>query len=169
VSATHPVGRAILAVDRVTTTLVTWAACAALALAAGMAVVQVFMRYVVRQPTAWSEPVVQMAVVWMVYLGVAYALRSGALVAIDILPARLPGAAGRVLRGTITLGTLVLLAHMLVYGHDMATRAAVNVNPVLGISMAWGFAAIPVGAAFAIVAVIAHAIDPPIPEIDRGG
>jgi TRAP-type C4-dicarboxylate transport system permease small subunit len=160
---------AILAVDRVATTAVTWAACAALAIAACMAITQVFMRYVMRQPTAWSEPVVQMAVIWMVYLGVAAALRSGSLVAIDLLVDRLRGRARAALRALIALGTLVLLAHMLVYGHDMTSRAVVNVNPVLGISMAWGFAAIPVGAAFAIIAVIAHLLDPPMREIDRGG
>ena len=40
--------RAVLAIDRVTTTVVTWAACAALALAAAMAFGQVVMRYYFR-------------------------------------------------------------------------------------------------------------------------
>jgi TRAP-type C4-dicarboxylate transport system permease small subunit len=159
---------AVLAVDRVTTTAVTWAACAALALAACMAIGQVFMRYVVRQPTAWSEPVVQMAVIWMVYLGAAATFRAGALVAIDLLVDRLRGRWRRGLQLVISACALVLLFHMGWCGWEMAERARFNVNPTLGISMSWGFAAIPVGAAFAIVAVIAHAIDPPPREIDTG-
>lgn len=159
---------AVLAVDRATTTVATWAACAALAIAAGMAIGQVFMRYVVRQPTAWSEPVVQMAVIWMVYLGAAVTFRAGALVAIDLLVDRLRGRFRRALQILICAATLVLLLHMGWYGWEMAERARFNVNPTLGISMSWGFAAIPVGAAFAIIAVIAHAVDPPPRAIDTG-
>ena len=153
--------RAALAIDRVTTTVVTWAACAALALAACMAFGQVVMRYVVQQPVAWSEPVVQMAVIWMVYLGAAVTFRTGALVAIDLLATRLKGRWARALAWVTTAACLLLLAHMGWYGWDMAERAQFNVNPVLGISMSWGFAAIPVGAVFAIIAVVAHALDPP--------
>lgn len=159
---------AVLAVDRVTTTVATWAACAALALAASMAIGQVFMRYVVRQPTAWSEPVVQMAVIWMVYLGAAVTFRMGALVAIDLLLDRLRGRWQRALQVLIAGCAIILLAHMGWYGWEMAERARFNVNPTLGISMSWGFAAIPVGATFAIVAVIAHAFDPPSRAIDTG-
>jgi TRAP-type C4-dicarboxylate transport system permease small subunit len=160
--------RAILAIDRVTTTAVTWAACAALALAASMAFGQVVMRYVVRQPVAWSEPVVQMAVIWMVYLGAAATFRTGALVAIDLLLGRLHGRWQQALQWVITIAALLLLGHMGWYGWEMAERARFNVNPTLGLSMSWGFAAIPVGAAFAIIAVIAHALDPPQRVIDTG-
>jgi TRAP-type C4-dicarboxylate transport system permease small subunit len=160
--------RAVLAIDRVTTTVVTWAACAALALAACMAFGQVVMRYVVRQPVAWSEPVVQMAVIWMVYLGAAVTFRTGALVAVDVLPRRLRGPWQRGLAWVITAAALLLLAHMVRYGWEMAERAQFNVNPTLGISMSWGFAAIPVGAVFAAIAVLAHALDPPKRGVDTG-
>jgi TRAP-type C4-dicarboxylate transport system permease small subunit len=126
------------------------------------------MRYVLRQPTSWSEPLVQLAVVWMVYLGAAATFRIGALVAIDLLLDKLRGRAQRVLSLFITVSALILLGHMFWYGWMMTDRAAINVNPTLGISMAWGFAAIPIGAAFAIVAVLAHALDPPPREIDTG-
>ncbi|MCU0984803.1 MAG: TRAP transporter small permease [Acetobacteraceae bacterium] len=158
--------QAVLAIDRVTTTVVTWAACVALALAACMAFGQVVMRYVIRQPVAWSEPVVQMAVIWMVYLGAAVTFRTGALVAIDLLLARLRGRGLRGLQWVITAACLLLLAHMGWYGWEMAERAQFNVNPTLGISMSWGFAAIPVGALFAVIAVVAHALDPPPRGID---
>jgi TRAP-type C4-dicarboxylate transport system permease small subunit len=160
---------AILAIDRVTTTAVTWAACFALALAAGLACYQIFMRYVVRQSTAWSEPVLQMAIIYMVYLGCAAAFRSGALVAIDILANALSGRAREALRLVLLVLALILLGHMFWYGWEMAERARFNVNPTLGISMSWGFLAIPVGAVFAAIAVIAHHLDPPPSEIDRGG
>lgn len=158
-----------LAVERATTGLVTAAACGALALAAVLAIVQVFMRYAWRAPLSWSEPLVQMAIVWMVYLGAAVTFRSGALVAIDLLIDRARGRFRRVLVGFLALCSLTLVAHMFWYGWEMAERAAFNVNPTLGISTSWGFAAVPVGAAFAAMAIVAHLLDPPAREIDRGG
>lgn len=158
----------VLAVDRVTTAAVTWAACAALAGAAGLAVFQVFMRYVLRQPTSWSEPLVQLGVIWMVYLGAAATFRIGALVAIDLLLEMLRGRAKQALSLAITGCALLLLGHMFWYGWSMTERAVININPTLGISMAWGFAAVPVGAAFAMIAVLAHAFDPTLREIDTG-
>jgi TRAP-type C4-dicarboxylate transport system permease small subunit len=135
-------------------------ACAFMAAAALLAFYQVVMRYGVGRPTAWSEPVLQMLIVWMVYLGLAATLRSGALVAVDLVWRVARGPAAAVLRGLIAAATLVLLAHMVWYGWDMAERAASNLNPTLGISMSWGFASVPVGAALAILAVVARLLDP---------
>jgi TRAP-type C4-dicarboxylate transport system permease small subunit len=160
--------RSFLALDRFTTGLVTWAACLCLAFAAGLACFQIFMRYIMRQSIAWSEPALQMAIIYMVYLGAAVTFRVGALVAIDILRNWLKGPYRRGLELLILALTLILLGHMFWYGWEMTMRAQFNVNPTLGVSMSWGFAAIPVGAAFAIIAVIAHALDPPAPEIDTG-
>lgn len=160
--------KAFLAFDRFTTGLVTVAACVCLALAAGLACYQIVMRYVVRQSTAWSEPALQLAIIWMVYLGVAATFRAGALVGIDLLRDRVRGPFKPALEALIVAAALILLGHMVWYGWDMALRAQFNVNPTLGISMSWGFAAIPVGAAFAIIAVLAHALDPPKREIDTG-
>jgi TRAP-type C4-dicarboxylate transport system permease small subunit len=158
-----------LAIERVTTRLATWSACAALALAVSLTCYQIVMRYIVRQSTAWSEPILQMAIIYMVYLGAAAAFRSGALVAIDLLLTLARGRARAALSLFIVACCVVLLGHMVWYGWEMTLRAQFNVNPTLGISMSWAFAAVPIGGAFALLAVIAHLLDPPPRLIDSGG
>ena len=153
--------RAFLMLDRVTTTLVTAAACFALALAAGLACYQIVMRYVLRLPAVWAEPVVQLSIVYMVYLGIAVTFRRGALVSIDLLMTMARGHFRTALRWFILIGILILLGHMFWYGWAMAARAQANTHPLLGISMMWTFIAIPVGSVFASIAVIAAHLDPP--------
>jgi TRAP-type C4-dicarboxylate transport system permease small subunit len=159
---------AVLAIDRVTTRIVTLGACVALALAAGLACYQIVMRYVVGLPASWAEPVVQLSVVYMVYLGLAVTFRRGALVSIDLLQTLARGPWRTVLRWFILIAVLTLLWHMFWYGWAMAARAQANTHPMLGVSMMWTFLSIPVGAVFATIAVIAAHLDPP-PNPLHGG
>lgn len=167
-SFAHRLKTGFLALDRVTTRVATWAACLALALAAVLACYQVFMRYVVRQSTSWSEPILQMAIIYMVYLGAAVTFRRGALVAIDLLLESARGGLKRAVNLFVFLACLVLVLHMIWYGWQMTMRAQFNVNPTLGISMSWAFLAVPLGGVFALVAVVAHYLDPPAKQIDTG-
>jgi TRAP-type C4-dicarboxylate transport system permease small subunit len=157
-----------LALDRLTTRAATLAACLALALAVCLACYQIFMRYVLRQSTSWSEPILQMAIIYMVYLGVAVTFRRGALVAIDLLRESTRGLMRRAVDLLVFVACLVLVLHMAWYGWQMTVRAQFNVNPTLGISMSWAFLAIPLGAVFALIAVIANYLDPPAKDIDTG-
>lgn len=161
--------RGFLTIERLATRLVTLLACAALALAAGLACYQIFMRYVLRQPTAWSEPVLQLAIIYMVYLGLAITFRKGALVSIDLLVTFAKGRFATLLRFAILAAILTVLGHMFWYGWAMALRAQNNIHPTLGISMLYAFAAIPVGAVFAAIAAIAHHVDPPPSETSGEG
>ena len=78
------VRRAVLALDRVTTGVASALACLALAIAVAAGMWQVISRFAAGQPATWSEALVRMALIWMAYLGVAVALRVGALVSIDV-------------------------------------------------------------------------------------
>jgi len=168
IAITHRFKAGVLALDRVTTQVAAWAACLALALAVCLACYQIFMRYVMRQSTSWSEPILQMAIIYMVYLGAAVAFRRGALVAIDILRESARGTLRRIVDLFVFLACLVLVLHMVWYGWQMTVRAQFNVNPTLGISMSWAFLAIPLGGFFALIAVIANYLDPPAKDIDTG-
>lgn len=157
--------RAVLAAERIATQAALAAACFALALAVGAGAWQVFTRFVLAQPSPWSEALVRQALVWMVLLGVAGAIRHGALVAIDV--ARL-AARGRV-RLAIELVTLVsicvLFGALFWFGWSMAERVRFQTIAGLEVSIAWGYAAIPVGAVFAILAALAAVLEPRRPDI----
>ncbi len=159
---------AFLTVENLTTRAVTFLACGALALAVVLACYQIIMRYILRQSTSWSEPVLQLAIVYMVYLGLAVTFRRGALVSIDLLQSLVKGRAEVALRWFILACVFLLLGHMGWYGWQMALRAQANIHPTLGISMLWAFASIPVGAVLAMIAVIAHHLDPPVKQTETG-
>jgi len=164
-----PFLRALLAADRVCTGVATALAGAALVGAVSLAFYQVLMRYVFNRPTAWTESILQLLVVWMVYLGLAVTFRTGALVSVDMLLTSTRGLVRRTVEATILLLSLVLLGHMVWYGSAMVQRGASNINPVLGFAMSWGYLAVPVGGALATLAALARFFDPqarePVPPV----
>ncbi|MDW8443437.1 MAG: TRAP transporter small permease subunit [Acetobacteraceae bacterium] len=121
---------------------------------------QVFTRFVLQEPSPWSEALVRQALIWMVLLGLAGAIREGALVAIDIARASARGWLKRVIELVILAAILALFGVLFWFGWAMAERVRFQSIAGLEVSIAWGYAAIPVGAVFAIVAAVAALIDP---------
>ena len=159
--------RGLLAVERVATGIVTALACALLAAAAGVGFYQVLARFVLERPSTWSEVLVRTLLIWMVYLGVVAAMRAGALVSVDVLRRLVKGRWARIVDGLVTACTLGVLAVLLVAGIQIAWRVRFQVMAGLEVSISWAYAAIPVGAAFAMLAVLAHHLDPRRLELDN--
>ena len=151
--------RALLALDRVTTQAALAAACFALAVAGGAGAWQVFTRFLLSQPSPWSEALVRQALVWMVMLGLAGAIREGALVAIDVTRAALKGRARLALDLVIFAAIVSLFGVLFWFGWEMANRVRFQSIAGLSVSIAWGYAAIPVGAVFAIIGALAALVD----------
>ena len=81
----RPIRRAILALDRVTTGIASVLAVPGADGRGGWpALWQVVARFATETPSVWSEALVRTALIWMAFLGVAVALRAGALVSIDV-------------------------------------------------------------------------------------
>jgi len=149
----------VLACDRICTALAALLACAALALAALAGIWQVVARFATETPSVWSEALVRVALIWMAFVGLAVALRGGALVSIDIAH-RLSRGATRLVLETFSLGcVLTMLGVMFWFGWAMAERVRLQEMAGLEVSMAWGYAAIPVGAVFAMLGAVAHFLD----------
>jgi TRAP-type C4-dicarboxylate transport system permease small subunit len=155
-----PLVRGMLAAERIATQAALAAACCALAVAVGAGAWQVFTRFVLAQPSPWSEALVRQALVWMVLLGVAGAVRAGALVAIDVARQAARGWMRRGIELVTLAATCVLFGVLFWHGWAMAERVRFQTIAGLDVSIAWGYAAIPVGAVFAILAAIAAVIDP---------
>lgn len=151
--------RATRFIDRAIMGSVAVAASLALAIAAILAFAQVILRFVFSAPVSWTDATAQMLIVWMVHLGVAVTMRSGSLVAVDAVRQLAGRRAQPVIDVVAALVTLVFLGNLVWFGLEMVARAAPQNHPALGISMSWGYAAVPVGAAFSIVAVIARLIE----------
>jgi len=151
--------RGILALDRVTTGIAAAVACIALAVAVAAGLWQVISRFATSTPAVWSEALVRTALIWMAYLGVALALRAGALVSIDVAHRYAAGAVRRAIESAALACSLSLMGVMFWFGWMMAERVRFQEMAGLEISISWGYAAIPVGAVFAAVGALAQFLD----------
>jgi TRAP-type C4-dicarboxylate transport system permease small subunit len=157
----------ILALDRRVGGLVFGLACVLLAIVACIGLFQVIARFVLEQPSIWSEEVLRRLLIWTVMLGTAAAFRRGALVSVDVAMRVSEGRAwGRWLRLGVTSITLAFLGVLAWFGFDLAWRIRFQTFASLELSMSWAYLAIPVGALFSALAVIAHHLDPMHRELD---
>ncbi len=157
---------AILAGDRVGTTLAAALACAALALAVCAGMWQVVARFATETPSVWSEALVRTALIWMAFVGLAVAVRTGALVSIDIAWRVAPPRLRAALEGLALAMVLPMCGIMFWFGWTMASRVRFQEMAGLEVSMAWGYAAIPVGAVFAMLGALAHFLDRRAEELE---
>lgn len=149
----------ILAVDRYTSGAAALLATLAMAVAVAAGAWQVVARFATETPSVWSEALVRTAVVWVAFIGVAVALRAGALVSIDVARRLTRGSVRRALEAASLAAILSTLGVMFWFGWAMAERVQFQEMAGLEVSMSWGYAAIPVGACFAMIGAVAHFLD----------
>jgi TRAP-type C4-dicarboxylate transport system permease small subunit len=150
-----------LAIERGTTAFALYASCAMLAIAAGLGFWQIVTRFLLEQPSEWTEVLIRFALVWMVFMGIAAAFRQGAMVCVDVLYRWSRPGMRRFLDWAVAAVSLVLLVLIVWIGWDYAQRGKVqSVAGLEEMSMFWAYLAMPVGGVFAILGVIGNALDP---------
>ena len=155
-----------LAIERRLTAIIIVIACLLLGIASALGFYQVLTRFIFGQPSTWSEIAIRLVIIWMVMFGVVVAFREGAQVCVDLMY-RLSGRFQRPLHLLITVITVLFLGVIIWYGIDIAWR--VRFQEIAGLEflpMSIGYAALPVGASFAILAVIANYLDPRHAELE---
>ncbi|WP_436644504.1 TRAP transporter small permease [Microbaculum sp. FT89] len=149
--------------------IVRTALAAAIAMMVSMTLIsfyQVITRFVFEQPSTWSEVTARAINIWMIYLGLAAACRTGALMAVDTLMMRLTGRLRTTLLVLVSSITIGILLTMTWYGWDMAGRVRFQSlagiqNPFDGgtVSISWMYAALPIGSLLAAIAVLARTVE----------
>lgn len=132
-----------------------------------MGLTQVLMRFVLEQPSEWSEVLIRFSLIWMVFMGIPAAFRLGSMVSVDLLRRKSGRRLQRAIDFLIMLASLVLLALIAWYGWDYAQRG--RVQTVIGmemLSMFWAYLALPVGAVCAMVGTIGNFLDPHHQELE---
>lgn len=152
--------------DRVVEAVALYVACALLAVIACLGLWQVLSRFVLSQPSTFTEEAMRRLLIWMVMLGVVVAFRQGALVSVDLMLRRSRGPWRRFVRRLITACSLAFLAVLVWFGFDLSWRVRFQTFASMDISMGWAYAALPVGALLAMVAVAAHHLDPRNQELE---
>ena len=122
-------------------------------LMAGFTCYQVFMRFIVGQPSTWSEVLVRSIMIWTVYLAAAAAFREGAMIAAEVLVRAVPRAVGKAMQIFAGVLSLVFLVILVWTGIDMVGRTQNQVLSGLEIPIFWVYLALPIGATLSILAV----------------
>ena len=126
-----------------------WAAqMAVITLVAAMTVIVllgIFFRYVIGNALPWTEETSRYLMIWMGFLGTGVALREGSHVAMSLFLDKAPPPLRRVMTQVIHCLSLFFLIGVIWAGGVLAWTISSQITPVLRISMAWPYLAIPVG------------------------
>jgi TRAP-type C4-dicarboxylate transport system permease small subunit len=151
---------AFLAAERALTRIAVATGCVGLVVASLAGLYQVLARFVFHAPASWSEPLIQLVLIWMTYLALAGAMRTGTLISVDVLRSYARGPFKRILDLYIVLATMGLLLVLFWFGWELAIRVQFQTIAGLGIPATYAYASLPVGAAISMIALVAHAMDP---------
>jgi TRAP-type C4-dicarboxylate transport system permease small subunit len=157
----------ILNLDRVVGRLVMAVACLAMAGAALAGGYQIIARFVLQEPSTWTEVLTRTLIIWSVFLGLGAALRGGALLSVDLLYRTM--ARTRYLpwlHGLISSCSLLFLSIVVWFGWVVVYRVRFQNLAGLEIPISWAYAAIPVGAMFGILGLLANFLDPRRGELE---
>ena len=146
--------RAVRLVESWFTRLALGVAMVGVALMAGFTCYQVVMRFIVGQPSVWSEVLVRSVMIWTVYLGAAAAFREGAVIAAEVLMRNVPVAFGRALQIFAGVTSFVFLSILVWTGWQMVQRTALQQLAGLEIPISWVYLALPIGGTLAALAVL---------------
>ena len=122
---------------------------------------QVIARFILFTPASWSEPFIQAVLIWMTYLALAGAMRTGTLISVDLLLTLVGGRTKAGIRAFTTLAVMSLLLVIFWFGCILVWRVQFQTIAGLNISAPWIYAALPVGAVISMLALVAYQIDPP--------
>jgi len=131
---------------------------ALLALLMGASVVavlwQVASRYLLGDPSAFTDELVRYLLIWIGLVGAAYAFGQRQHLAIDLLPQRLDGRGRRRLEAAVEGVVLAFAAVVLVAGGlrlVLLTLALGQRSPALGLPLGWVYLALPVSGLLTLV------------------
>lgn len=147
--------RAFLRFEDFTTGLALRLSIGFLVLATALALYQVTTRFVFGNPSTWSEVITRSSMIWSVFLGVAVAYRHGAMISVEFVQQILPPRLGLGLFLVANALSVLFFAILFWQGWAMSERVANQNLAALDISIAWAYAALPVGSVFIIIAVLA--------------
>lgn len=115
---------------------------------------QVFTRFVLSSPAEWTEAWTRSSIIWVVFLGLILAFRRGEMLKVDVLNTLLSPGARRYLRHLANTICAIFLGLLTWIGANMAYRVRFQSIAGLDFSIAWIYAAIPIGCGIALIALL---------------
>lgn len=130
-----------------------------LAVASVLVFYQVITRFIIGDSATWTEVLARAVIIWTVFLVCGPAIRLGRMIPIDVLRAMLPPHLQIWLVRLVFGATLVVLGVLIWFGYKMTLRVTDQQVAMLGFSVAWFYAALPIGSALALPGVLLALLD----------
>lgn len=121
---------------------------------------QVFSRYVLNDPSNWTDELARYAMVWLGLLGASYLFGTKGHLAITLLDGALKGKAHIALHLLINIisGVFVSLA-MLIGGIALMVRTTQQLSPALQLPMSTVYSILPISAVIILIYLIMNTLD----------
>lgn len=137
---------------RILDTVVGAACCLILAMMVVVLAWQVFSRYALNTPSIFSEEILRYGMIWVSFLGAAYACSRGTHMAVTLVRDHARGRLGLFLQLLVPISFMIFAVMVLILGGWRAMDIANGQSSaVLQISMVWVYAAMPVGGVFILI------------------
>ncbi|MCF3935259.1 TRAP transporter small permease subunit [Acuticoccus sp. M5D2P5] len=127
-----------------------------------LTLLQVLNRYLIGAQLFWTEEVIRLLLVWVVLLATPVALYRRQEIKVDLL--RLPPAMERVKIILAVAASVVFCAILARTGYAFTMRAVNGMSITLGISRAWFYLPLPLGAALSVLALLVRPAEDPASE-----
>jgi TRAP-type C4-dicarboxylate transport system permease small subunit len=120
----------------------------------------VFFRYVLNASLFWGEEAARYLTVWIIFLSIGVAYRTGGHVRISTLLVQLPPGARRWVRLLGAVTEVVLMALLAWYGWVLAFNNLQRgqLSPALQIPIGWVYLAVPVGLGLTLLHAVVQAM-----------
>ncbi len=120
---------------------------------------QVIFRYVLKIPIPWAEELVRYLFVWLTLLGGAAAVRTKAHIAMELVVNRLHARLKLAVIFVSSLVSVSFLGYLAVSAWQLTLLNLGQRSDAMGISMAYPYMAIPVGAVLMIFFILELTVD----------
>ena len=112
---------------------------------------QVVYRYVLASPLHWSEEMARYLFVWLSVLGAALGVQKRGHFGLDLFYRKLPERGKQFMKVVIPLLMGIVALVVLVQGITLVQKTRLQESPAMAISMAWAYAALPIGAGLMVI------------------
>ena len=115
-----------------------------LAILTAVVFAQVIFRFAINQPLAWTEELAIYCLVWITFLGAAYALSLKAHIAVDFFTSLFPLFIRKVLYTLAVLVSVTFYGILVYQGYILTMHSMTQLSPVLRFPMGWVYSVIPI-------------------------
>lgn len=119
---------------------------------------QVVFRFLIEQPLAWTEELARYCLIWITFLGAAYAMSLRAHLGVEFFVNSFPLLGRKIMAVVASIVSLSFFSILVIYGFQLVNKSTSQTSPVLDLPMGFVYLVIPISGIFLIINLLANTI-----------